>query len=446
MTGYVTKDLSHRRFVDAKVSVLAHAVLALYLITTIVFALSTLRMTYPVVTELALYEQFQSLVVALSMICIIAKAPRIGGKFCMVLALSFAALFASSILASNHILLLGYMVLLAVIDEDIFSLMRVFYCTVIITLCVILLLGTMGVLYNREHLLDDALRFPCGILHPNNVGSLLFGAFTAMVIERWNKRTWPVVLVLILFSFCFCHFILSSEGSAATLLFLLLVTVVGHLPFMRLCKRFLGRAGFIVCIILPIILCAFMIVFTIYYKDLSNYLPVEKINELFHGRLFFSNNYYTSKGGLAVFGRSYSYSPDHHTGVAFSALDSSYSNLAMVFGVSMLIVFGINYYTMIRRVNRTPQCALLFALIIVYCLYGVIESYPIYLYTNPCMLLLTGQLVAQCADAEERAVEKRSKRVRTPKGAQQSVPPRHSHPQTQHAQFQFSRHASDRCH
>ena len=365
--------------------------LVAYIAYSIGFKLTNVRMTYPELGAGFFPAICENIVLFLLFTSIVLKFKYFSLRQCALVVLTLVILWISALRTNDFSLVYGYLVVIAVVGNDVEVLFKTYYCTVFFVLATVLILGVTGLLYNRDHLLDGRVLFPCGILHPNDIGALLFSAIGAMAFESWRKRTWAISLGLAVASLLFCGVVLSSGGSTV-ILFLLVVTIaLGHSCLAKYFERIPRWCYVCLSAVLLFALVFFALFVTVNYDGASPLIG--RINQALHFRPFFSNKYFGNNGGFTLLGRQYAYISGYHNGLGFYNLDCSYSQLAMVYGLPSLGIFILNFFVLATRSNIQGRYFLVFSLLLTTCLYALMEIFPLYLYSNSLILLLPNALI-----------------------------------------------------
>lgn len=363
---------------------LAIALVCLRAVVQVVWGRFTLA--YAELSSLLVPQFAYALVIAGSILLIVVRK-RSGNLIgSIVLALCIAVIQFTSSQAKNDVLAIDLLLLFAVSHMDPRRLCRSYGLALLFSIVVLMLGSLAGLLFMADDVPNGSLVYSYGFGHPNTPGGLLLSAIGALTYAYWDGGKWPVPFVLAAVCAIFAKLFLSSNSSAILLLAFACMNIAGHRVRTKR-SRYLPRKVYIgLLLAVPAILASLMIILTINYKAFPRIAEV--VNDLTHLRPYFAHNYLETNGGLTMFGRPYGAISHFRSGNYFSSVDCSYSFLVLVFGLATLFVCALVYARAVVRLGKSEERTFVMFSIILYAFYAVVETYPLYLFSNFTLILL----------------------------------------------------------
>ncbi|HAM16882.1 MAG TPA: hypothetical protein DCP91_13730, partial [Eggerthellaceae bacterium] len=291
--------------------------------------------------------------------------------------ITLTLLVFSSAYTNDYLLVHTCVIMVAVGGIRLRRLCDVYSLALLAMISVVLVLSTLGIIYNKDVIPNSRLVFSYGLGHPNGIGSLLFACCAALAYSCWYRRTWWVSLAVSAISSVFSYVFLSSHAAAAVLAALAIAVVVGHAMRRRGADLVPGKVFFATLTVLPFLMLLAMIVSTAFYSADN---PVFALfNKLLHERPHFAHQYYSSHGGFTLFGAKYASVSNYHTGLPFTSVDCGYSRLALCVGAFAFVAMAATYVVAVRKLSRDNPHFLVMVILLLCSAYLMVETAQLYL-------------------------------------------------------------------
>lgn len=376
---------------------LARAALVLYVVTQIVTQTSTLGTSLPQLPWASIDVACQGACAALALLAIASRRRALGLGQSVLLAATTFALACSAARAVDFRLVVGFVVIVSLADEDPREACRLHCHATLFAVAAVMVASLANVTANDDFIPNGRLVFGYGFRHPNTLGAILFSAAGSLTCYRWGKGAPVLPLLVSVTCTAFAYVALSSNAAAALCATLIAINLAGIVvPPLRRAKlpAWAARAALLV---VPAALLAVMLSTTAHFDGAN---PQHAwLNEAVHSRPYYAHEYYVEAGGFSVMGSPAIVRNEHHAGGAFWGIDSGFSQLGLVYGLSATCMLVATYAVAAWRASGRRMGLAFVAIPLLCALYLVVEPFSLYLYSNFATLLLaaafTGNANAQ---------------------------------------------------
>ena len=363
---------------------------ALYIFSHVLFTQSTLLTTFDAIRLAEPIIVVEGLTISMCFIVLATKIYRMRLGVVCAIATLIAVLVVSAVRAKDFRLFESVLLIITVANIDSQKLIKWVAMALAAGITVVVLASLCGMIWNKDVLPNEYLVFGYGFGHPNTFGALLTCLVVAVLYIGWNHRFWVLPIVMAMLLAIFCKIMLSSNTAAMLILSYCIASALGHLFNEKLTLLFTKRVRVLLTCTLAIFVVASMLYLMAAYDNTN---PVHKtLNDILHFRPYFGMEYYRTNGGFTILGRPYLSISAYHQGTTFESLDSGVMYMGGVYGLlPLLCCCGLLAY-LVAHLPENRRSFFVWALIMMGIFNLLTEGYPLFVYTNISLLLLSDGL------------------------------------------------------
>lgn len=295
----------------------------------------------------------------------------------------------SSILSRSNMLLVGFLFIVAAKNIDFNKIVKITLLVQIICISIIIMLALTGVIENRVMIRsgDTELRYALGFEHPNTFASQILQMIVCWIWIRWDRlcvKDYVGIIILAVIVKLVC-----DSKTNLLLIGLILICILAAkladkivdenkiIKYSKICAKLVIIIGPILSLIMAVI-----------YKK-GNTLHFI-LNKVFSGRLMLLQKFY-NEYGFSLLGQKInrvSTFMARETGQQVAVLDNAYGNLAIRYGIIILLLFVIGYYILVKSSLLDKQI-LINIIVFIYFIFGISETQIFKLPHNVSLILLS---------------------------------------------------------
>ncbi len=382
-----SRIVSSRGRADSVASVFAFASLVSFVLTQVLFRFGGVAELFGDDVTLDPCAVGEAVSFACALVSLALRREHVSTCGLAFIAASISLLLYSALQTGIFYLVHGYVILMALVYEDLDRIFRAYLLALLASFTLVVLLAIVGAIPNYDFIPNGRLVFSFGFNHPNTCAALLFNVAAASVCVLWDGRGWVFSLVLALFSAFFSYWTLSANAATVLNVLLALSCAIGH-ACPCLSENPLPRGPFrTTLIVIPALLLVAMMLCCARYDSANPLFSL--LNNLTHARPYFAHSYFMRNCGFSLLGREYVTTSFYHSGLPFKNLDSGYCFLLLVHGLLVTAVLAVTY---IAAVIRLPECERRFSVWVVIILsmtYLVVESFGLNLVSCFPLLIMS---------------------------------------------------------
>lgn len=253
-------------------------------------------------------------------------------------------------------------------------------CKIIITLLIITLCN-LGLFENYSTTVNGSVKYSLGFYHPNMLGAIV----GAILIEYLYLRFYKFGLID-LFIYMGVMLWLVQITKARTMLLMQCIIFAVFIVLRRAVSFEISRKFPQLIIKLIVVFYTGITIFCIYSYERSNDIWY-MFNQWFSGRIYLAQ-YYWDTYGACLFGQKIRTVSSRINDESITLiLDSSYTKLIVMYGISVLVLLCIGYFFLFKNLLERKNLPLL-AIAIYFCTIGLSENYFMRPAYNLTLLLL----------------------------------------------------------
>lgn len=295
----------------------------------------------------------------------------------------------SSILSRSNMLLVGFLFIAAAKNIDFNKIVKITLLVQIICISIIIMLALTGVIENRVMIRsgETEVRYALGFEHPNTFASQILQMVVCWIWIRWDRlcvKDYVGIIILAVIVKLVC-----DSKTNLLLIGLILICILAAklaakivdenkiIKYSKICAKLVIIIGPILSLIMAVI-----------YKK-GNTLHFI-LNKVFSGRLMLLQKFY-NEYGFSLLGQKInrvSTFMARETGQQVAVLDNAYGNLAIRYGIIILLLFVIGYYILVKSSLLDKQI-LINIIVFIYFIFGISETQIFKLPHNVSLILLS---------------------------------------------------------
>lgn len=371
--------------IKVKWSDIEYVLFGFYMFISILFESSTISLTYKD------SEIFGDIIKFIFCICTIIRFFKIGNFTTLSLIkiiLCGLILAFASVLSENATLFTPFVFSLAIYNLDYKKIAKTVIIVLNIIIPTIMILAIIGIIPNGVSYSTYGgtyrVRYGMGFGHPNAFSAQIIQYILAWISYKWDtfcKKDYFIIIVLT--SVCF-YFSQTKTLIYISLITILIIWIIKSKYINS--EKIINLFSHVLIVMCPLITIFFMHCYSDKYSILA------WLNILSTGRIQLVHSFYEAYG-LELFARKIELTNWSENGpLKYAILDNAYGQLFIIYGILAAIVYLYAYYVLLRNSLKSKHEDLI-AIVMILCIYGLMETYIFRLPYNFTMVIAYSTLI-----------------------------------------------------